>query len=97
MAGTPQAELDYLLAERPHCQLLLGGRAERVTATSVELASGQRLTAQVVIESRGPAAPPTPGGTAYQKLVGLELELSRPSPLTQRVLGAGRARGGALA
>jgi len=73
-------------AERPGCRLLLGERAERVTATSVELASGQHLTAQVVIESRGPGALPTQVGTGYQKFVGLELELSRPSPLTQPLL-----------
>lgn len=73
-------------AERLGCQLLLGERAERVTATSVELASGRRLTAQVVIESRGPGALPVAAGTGYQKFVGLELALSRPSPISKPML-----------
>jgi lycopene beta-cyclase len=89
-AAVPSDRLDRVVqrafAERPHCQLFLGRRAERVTATSVELSSGEQLSAQVVIESRGPAALPTPGGTGYQKFVGLELELERPSPLTRPLL-----------
>lgn len=89
-AAVPSERLDRVVqrafAERPGCQLLLGQKAERVTATSVELASGQQLTGEVVIESRGPEALPTPAGTAYQKFVGLELELGRPSPLERPLL-----------
>lgn len=65
--------------------LLLSSRAVSSRATSVMLESGQTLTADVVIESRGPAALP-PAAAGYQKFVGLELELRRPAPLEHPLL-----------
>ncbi len=67
-------------------QIFLGQRALGATATSVSLASGQTLTADLVIESRGPDAFPSRAGTGYQKFVGLELELCRTSPLLTPIL-----------
>jgi lycopene beta-cyclase len=67
-------------------QVFLGQRALSATATSVSLASGQTLTAGLVIESRGPEAFPSHVRTGYQKFVGLELELSRSSPLRAPIL-----------
>jgi lycopene beta-cyclase len=89
-AAVPSERLDNVVrrafGERPGCQLFLGRRAAGVTATNVELSNGQQLSAEVVIESRGPAALPISAGTGYQKFVGLELELERPSPLTRPLL-----------
>jgi len=71
--------------ERPGSRLWLGERAARVTANSVTLASGQTLEATVVIESRGPDAL-TSSGAGYQKFLGLELKLRRPSPTQHPIL-----------
>lgn len=70
----------------PGCQLYLEQRAVAVGAHEVVLASGQRLTAEVVIESRGPEAFATDDGAGYQKFLGLELKLKRPSPIAHPVL-----------
>lgn len=66
--------------------VFLGERALSATATSVALASGRTLTADLVIESRGPEAYPSATGTAYQKFVGLELQLRATSPLRAPIL-----------
>ena len=67
-------------------QLWLRQSAVSTTGTRVVLGSGEELRAGVVIESRGPGALKTPHGTGYQKFVGLELELSRPSSLQAPIL-----------
>lgn len=67
-------------------RLFLSERALKTTATSVSLASGEELSGEVVIESRGPAALPSSPGTGYQKFVGLELELNAPCPIDAPIL-----------
>lgn len=68
------------------CRLLLSREAQHVGATHVRLDSGQELRGQVVIESRGPTAFDDSGGAGYQKFVGLELVLRKPSPLQSPLL-----------
>jgi lycopene beta-cyclase len=84
-AAVPSERLDQVVqrafAEREHARLYLGETARRVTASSVELASGPILTADVVIESRGPEAFAAAPGTGFQKFIGLELEVESSSPL----------------
>ena len=76
-------------AERAPSQLFLEETARRVTAREVELASGRTLTADVVIESRGPEAYTAAAGTGFQKFIGLELEVRPPSALiTPRLMDA---------
>jgi lycopene beta-cyclase len=92
-AAVPSPRLDAVVqrafAERPRSQLFLGETARRVTAREVELGSGQTLSADVVIESRGPDAFAVAPGTGFQKFIGLELEVKPPSRLcTPRLMDA---------
>jgi lycopene beta-cyclase len=92
-AAVPSERLDEVVqgafAARAQAQLFLGETARRVTAHDVELASGPTLSAEVVIESRGPEAFAPAPGTGFQKFIGLELEVKPPSPLrTPRLMDA---------
>jgi lycopene beta-cyclase len=92
-AAVPSSRLDEVVqrafAVRAQAQLFLGETARRVTAHEVELASGRTLSADVVIESRGPEAFASAPGTGFQKFIGLELEVKPPSPLrTPRLMDA---------
>jgi lycopene beta-cyclase len=70
---------------RSGSRLFLQSRAVRVGKHRVTLAGGQELHAAVVIESRGPAALGS-SSAGYQKFLGLELKLKRPSPIAHPVL-----------
>jgi lycopene beta-cyclase len=72
--------------QRPESQLLLSSRAERCTANRVTLDDGTELSGKVVIESRGPEAFAPQAALGYQKFLGLELKLRRPSPVAHPVL-----------
>ena len=72
--------------QRPGSRLLLSRTAHQVGATGVLLDAGEELRGSVVIESRGPAAFDCSAGAGFQKFVGLELELRRPSPLQTPLL-----------
>lgn len=61
--------------------LLLESRATDVGPSSVTLADGRSLRGRLVVDARGPLAQPGQR-VAWQKFVGLELGLSRPSPIT---------------
>jgi lycopene beta-cyclase len=92
-AAVPSQRLDQVVraafSEREHAQLILGETARRVTARHVELVSGRTLSADVVIESRGPEAFAAAPGTGFQKFIGLELEVRPPSTLqTPRLMDA---------
>jgi lycopene beta-cyclase len=73
-------------AERPSSRLFLRTRAVSVTDRSVTLDDGRELRAAIVIESRGPDALAAGDGAGYQKFLGLELKLSRPSPISHPLL-----------
>jgi lycopene beta-cyclase len=73
-------------AQRQSSRLFLGARAVKVTDRSVTLADGRELHAPIVIESRGPDALAAGEGAGYQKFLGLELKLRRPSPITHPLL-----------
>jgi lycopene beta-cyclase len=66
------------IASHDDSALVLGAEAKRVTAHEVELADGRVLSAGLVIDARGPERAALEGRVAYQKFVGLELELARP-------------------
>ena len=60
------------------CSVLLDTQVRSVEAHCVELDNGSRLTARVVVDSRGPQE--TPGKPiGYQKFLGLELVLEEPT------------------
>jgi lycopene beta-cyclase len=62
--------------------LLLGARAVRVAGREVVLADGRRFQAPLVLDARGPApAVAHAEGTAYQKFLGMEVELEAPMSL----------------
>jgi len=67
------------LAESGRVQLMLGRSARRVEAGRVELESGDRLEAQLVIDARGPERFARSAAIGYQKFIGLELEVTPES------------------
>jgi len=72
-----------VFARHPSSSLRLGRSAERVESTRVSLSDGEELHARVVIDARGPEAHGREHVIGYQKFVGLELELERPTELTE--------------
>ncbi|HEY0464282.1 MAG TPA: lycopene beta-cyclase CrtY, partial [Polyangiaceae bacterium] len=72
-----------LFAYRPRCRLIVGRSAVRVEATNATLNDGEVLHARVVIDARGPESHSPEGIIGYQKFVGLELELERPTELSE--------------
>jgi lycopene beta-cyclase len=73
-------------SQHPGSRLLLSRSAQQVEARRVLLDSGDELRADVVIESRGPAAFDSSTGAGYQKFLGLELELRQPTSLQSPLL-----------
>ena len=69
---------------RAGCRFVLGARAVDVGARAVRLADGRVLAGDVVIDARGPEPGARTG--AYQKFVGLELDLAADGPWTAPVI-----------
>lgn len=67
-------------------ELMLGKPARRVEPGRVELATGEELRAEVVIDARGPERFPRERALGYQKFVGLELEVSPESAPSEPTL-----------
>ncbi len=74
------------LAAAPRAVALTGRAARHVAADHVILDDGTRLDAGLVVDARGPSAFDVPASAAYQKFVGLELALSRPTSLAVPIL-----------
>lgn len=68
------------LLRRPGCAVLTGVTAESIKEGQVRLSSGETVRAALVVDARGPV--PLAGPCAYQKFLGLELELSEAAPFT---------------
>ena len=66
-------------------RVLLGATITDLDARSVTLADGERLEAELVLDGRG-ARPSQHLSLAYQKFVGLHLELDRPHELDGPIL-----------
>jgi lycopene beta-cyclase len=77
--------LDRVLRECLRERLLLGREVVEVEADHVALAGGERLEARAVIDGRG-AVPTTAFEVAYQKFVGLHVELDAPCGLEGPIL-----------
>lgn len=75
-----------LFEQRSHYALRLGVPAVNITPRAVELASGERVTASVVIEARGPGRLESSAIAGFQKFLGLEVELATPTELRQPLL-----------
>jgi lycopene beta-cyclase len=71
---------------RAGSRLFLGTRAVKTSERAVMLETGQELRAHTVIESRGPDALSAGPRAGYQKFLGLELKLRRPSPIAHPLL-----------
>jgi lycopene beta-cyclase len=69
---------------RAGCSVLWRARAVDVGAHAVRLSDGHVLRADVVIDARGPARPAA--ATAFQKFVGLEVDLEDDGPWTAPVV-----------
>ena len=89
-AAVRSERLDQVVREafvgRSGSRLFLSARAVKVGDHSVTLEDGQELLATTVIESRGPDALSAGARAGYQKFVGLELQLRRPSPIQHPLL-----------
>ena len=89
-AAVRSERLDQVVREafvgRAGSRLFLNARAVRVGEQSVTLEDGQALHATTVIESRGPDALTSGPRAGYQKFLGLELKLRRPSPIQHPLL-----------
>jgi lycopene beta-cyclase len=89
-AAVRSERLDQVVQEafvgRVGSRLFLDARAVRVTDRAVTLEDGQQLLAHTVIESRGPDALSAGSHAGYQKFLGLELKLRRPSPIQHPLL-----------
>jgi len=75
-----------VFARQPRSRLILGRSAERVAGRSATLNDGEELQARVVIDARGPEAYAREHVIGYQKFVGLELELERPTELEEPIV-----------
>ena len=75
-----------VFATKLRSRLILGRSAMRVEATSATLNDGEILHARVVIDARGPEAHAREHIIGYQKFVGLELELERPTELSEPIV-----------
>jgi lycopene beta-cyclase len=76
-AASLHAAVSARLDAAPGARLLLGATADEIGPREVRLASGERLVASLVVDARGPD--PRARAGAYQKFLGLELELDRPA------------------
>jgi lycopene beta-cyclase len=68
------------LADAGQHALLLGAEAVAVEAHRVVLRDGRRFGGRLVVDARGPITGSSGAPVAFQKFVGLELALARPSP-----------------
>jgi lycopene beta-cyclase len=89
-AGTTSAHLAAALeaafAAAPGARLRLATAARAVGPDRVELAGGEVLTANLVVDARGPEGYLDRRGTGYQRFVGLELALAAPHGLERPLL-----------
>jgi lycopene beta-cyclase len=75
-----------VFARKPGARLILGRSAVHVEAQTATLSDGQELHAGVVIDARGPEAHSRDHVIGYQKFVGLELTLERPTALLEPIV-----------
>jgi lycopene beta-cyclase len=74
------------LANVAGCDIVTGADAVRVHPRGVTLSDGRELTANVVVDSRGPERTAAPRRTGYQKFLGLEVRLQSRHGLTHPLL-----------
>ena len=89
-AGTTSERLNEVvtqaIVEAPNAELFCGAEATLVSAGTVVLGTGLELTADLVIDARGPDAFVDPCGAGFQKFVGVELLLEQPHGLDRPIL-----------
>lgn len=79
------AALHQAFAGAPHCALRCGVAAREVHADRVELDTGETITADLIVDARGPERYAGRDG-GYQTFVGVELALARPHSLARPLL-----------
>lgn len=73
-----------LFAAHPDWRLVLAAEARILDDARVEVGGLGTLSARLVIDARGPGRCTV--GAGYQKFVGLEVRLARPSPVTRPII-----------
>jgi lycopene beta-cyclase len=81
-----RAVVEKRLAAAPGSVLLTRRTAARIEASSVTLDDGVVLSAELVVDSRGPSEALVGKIGGYQKFAGLELLLAEPSPRSRPML-----------
>jgi lycopene beta-cyclase len=74
------------IARSARSAVYLGRRATHVAAHDVELDDGTTLSAELVVDSRGPERGTSLPSCGFQKFLGIELALDRPHGLAHPVL-----------
>ena len=70
----------------PASELLLGTRVSEIGANRVTLQNGRALSADLVVDGRGPGELKLDAGCRFQKFVGLELSLTAAAPVRDPIL-----------
>lgn len=83
-------QLDRVMRQRlrdaPGCALVTGADVRAVSASEAVLSDERKYRGRLVIDARGPERSAARGPLGYQKFVGLEVELSRPSELSRPII-----------
>lgn len=74
-------QVSSVFASLPGWELRTGTEVQAIDGKTVVLTGGQRLQAELVVDSRGPESLAAHTASSYQKFVGLEVELERPVSL----------------
>jgi len=74
------------IAKSAGSRIFHGAKATAVLSNEVLLADGTSLHASLVVDARGPGESQDYLDVGFQKFVGLELKLKRPSPITRPLL-----------
>ena len=89
-SGIPSARLDEVARAALGESIRLDCEVREIGPRHVVLASGERLSARVVIEARGPEryedADPARDACGYLKFLGVELRLARPHDLLRPII-----------
>ncbi|HEU5074746.1 MAG TPA: lycopene beta-cyclase CrtY [Polyangiaceae bacterium] len=78
--------VERVFSQAPHAKLFLGRRSARSDANSVVMDDGSTLTADLVVDGRGPERFEAEPASRFQKFLGLEVSLRRPSPVSEPIL-----------
>lgn len=78
--------VERVFSQSPNAQLFLGRKSVRSDANRVVLDDGSTLAGDLVVDGRGPERFEAQSASRFQKFLGLEVSLRRPSPVSEPIL-----------